>query len=176
MLMLICIHTLRSFSISSITFPLFFDIIVDKAQQTSHVPWSCPSSSESCWWLNDSCYNEQRLPSFCLTPLSQLFSLLFPSLYLGASSQYQLHHHCFWTFWAWNKDTVLLYSIQYRIVKYTKAQPLVEDARTWQYTPDTWTNVIRHSNTRSHLWKFATWRFVCLLLATGNKKAWLTVA
>ena len=46
----------------------------------------------------------------------------------------------FQTSWAWNKDTVLLYSLQYCTVKYTKAQPLVEDAHTWQCTPDTWTN------------------------------------
>ena len=30
-----------------------------------------------------------------VTPLSQLFSLLFPLLSLRASSQYQLHHCCF---------------------------------------------------------------------------------
>ena len=58
---------------------------------------------------------------------------------------YQLHHHCFYAYfqtsWAWNKDTVLLYSIWYCTVKYTKAQPLVEDSCTWQCTPDTWTNL-----------------------------------
>ena len=43
--------------------------------------------------------------------------------------------------WAWDKDTVLLYSIHYCTVKYTKAQPLVDDAHTWQCTPDTWTNL-----------------------------------
>ena len=50
------------------------------AQQTSHVPWLCPCSLESCQQLNGSCYkNKQQLPSFCLTPLSQSFSLLVPS-------------------------------------------------------------------------------------------------
>ena len=31
-----------------------------------------------------------------------------------------------------------LYCIQYCTVKYRKAQPLVEDAHTWQWMPDTW--------------------------------------
>ena len=55
------------------------------------------------------------------------------------------HHHCFhtcfWTSWAWNEDTVLLYSIQHWTVKYTQAPSLVEDARTWQCKPDMWTNL-----------------------------------
>ena len=58
--------------------------------------------------------------------------------------QHRPYRHCFYSCflacWAWNKDTVPLYSTQYCIVKYTKAQPVTEDARTWQCTPDTWTN------------------------------------
>ena len=48
-------------------------------------------------------------------------------------------HACFWTSWPWNKDTVLLYSIQYS--KIHKTQPLVEDTHMWQCTPDMWTNM-----------------------------------
>ena len=48
-------------------------------------------------------------------------------------------HVCFWTSWPWNKDTVLLYSIQYS--KIHKTQPLVEDAHMWQCMPDMWTNM-----------------------------------
>ena len=46
------------------------------------------------------------------------------------------------------------------MLKYTKAQPLVEDACMWQYMSDTWTNVFGHENTWSRLWKFTSWRFV----------------
>ena len=64
----------------------------------------------------------------------------------------------FFTHWA----TWEAHSIQYCIVKYTKAQPLVEDVHTWQCMPDTWlTYLIGHANTCSHLWEFATWSFVC---------------
>ena len=48
----------------------------------------------------------------------------------------------------------------YCTVKYTKAQPPVEDGHTWPCTPDTWTNVIGHANTHLHLWKFETQVFV----------------
>ena len=74
-----------------------------------------------------------------------IFSFLFTSWSPDASQQYQLHHHCFsacfWITWAWNNDTVWLCSLQCCTVSYTKAQPLVEDARTWPCTPDTWTNL-----------------------------------
>ena len=57
----------------------------------------------------------------------------------------QLHHHCFyacfWTFWTWNKDAVLLYSVWYSTVKYTEAQPLVEDTGKWQCMLDMWTDL-----------------------------------
>ena len=84
------------------------------AQKTSRIPWSCPCSLESCQWLNSSCHkNEWCQPSFRLTPLSKWFSLLFPSLSLGAflavPATLLLHHcfyTCFWTSWTWNKDTV----------------------------------------------------------------------
>ena len=54
-----------------------------------------------------------------------------------------LSHHlcfyaCFWTSWAWNKDTVLLYTVLYS--KYAKALALVEDTHMLKCTPDTWTN------------------------------------
>lgn len=48
---------------------------------------------------------------------------------------------CFWTSWARSKDTVLLYPTQWCSVKYTKAQPHVEDACTGQRTPDTRTDL-----------------------------------
>ena len=54
----------------------------------------------------------------------------------------------FETSWAWNKVTVLLYSIQYWTVKYTKAKPLVEDAHMGQCTPDMWTNLCVWMNIR----------------------------
>ena len=60
---------------------------------------------------------------------------------LTQSAIYLCFYTCFQTSWAWNKDTVLPYSIQYCTVQYTKAQPLVGGARTWQCTPDTWTNL-----------------------------------
>ena len=41
-----------------------------------------------------------------------------------------------------------------------KAQPHVQDACTWCFAWDAWTNVIGHANTRSDLSKSATWRFV----------------
>ena len=62
------------------------------AQQTSHVPWLCPCSLESCQWLNDSCYkNKQQLPSFCLT-LSIIFTFVSKSfLAVPATSPVLLH-------------------------------------------------------------------------------------
>lgn len=42
------------------------------------------------------CKNERRLPSFCLSPFFQLFSLLCPSLTLGASKECHLRHCCFY--------------------------------------------------------------------------------
>ena len=55
------------------------------------------------------------------------------------------HHCCFYTCfrtsWAWHKDAVLLCCVQRCTVKYTRAQPPVEDARMWQCTPDTWTTL-----------------------------------
>ena len=97
--------------------------------------------------------------------LSHQGSLQYSSI-AGSYYQYQQHHCCFytsfWTSWAWNKDSVLLYSRQYCAVKYTKAQPLLDDTRMWQCM---WTRelnyVTRHVNIHSHLWKFKTWRFVC---------------
>ena len=45
----------------------------------------------------------------------------------------------FWTFWSWNKDPVLLYSIQN--CKVHKTQQIVKDACIWQCIPDIWTNL-----------------------------------
>ena len=74
------------------------------------------------------------------------------------------------TAWAWNKDTVLLYSIQYCTVKYTKAQPLVEVAHMWNVgQTHELTCVIGHVNARSYLWEFATWRFLCRGLTVTQK-------
>ena len=60
----------------------------------------------------------------------------------------------------------LHYCTLYRAVKYTKAQPLREEAHVWQCTPDTWTNLQdwTHKHTL-RLWKFTTWRFVCWALS-----------
>ena len=53
---------------------------------------------------------------------------------------YQVHHCCLYTWfqtsWAWNKAIALLCSVPHSTVKYTKAQPLAEDAHSWQCTPD----------------------------------------
>ena len=38
-------------------------------------------------------------------------------------------------------DSVLLSSVHYYSVRYTKAQPLIEDAHTEQCVPDTWANL-----------------------------------
>ena len=43
---------------------------------------------------------------------------------------------------AWNKDMVLLCSIWYCAVKYTKVQPLVQDACMRQCMPDMWAIMI----------------------------------
>ena len=36
---------------------------------------------------------------------------------------------------------ILYYNTMHNTVKYRKAQPLVEDSHTWQYTSDTWTKL-----------------------------------
>ena len=97
-----------------------------------------------CQWLNDSLYkNERPLPSFHLAPLSQLCSFCFHHYHsvLLSSTRYitAAFTLSFQTSWAWNK--LLHCCTLHSIVKYTKAQPLVEDACTWQRTLDTWTNV-----------------------------------
>ena len=75
---------------------------------------------------------------------------------------------CFWTCWAWNKDTVLLYFIQYYTAKYTKAWPLVENACTWLCQTRELTYMIGHVNACIHLWKFATCRLICRGLTVLN--------
>ena len=62
---------------------------------------------------------------------------------------------------AWNKETLLLSSVQEGAVKYTKPQPPGEDASTWQCARHEWAYRIGYLNTRSPLWKFSTWRFIC---------------
>ena len=103
----------------------------------------------------------------------------------GRAATSPCFYTCFQTSWSWNKDTVLLYSIHYCTVQYTKAQPVVEDARVWQCTCVNYT--IGHANAHSHLWKFATWRFVLrwltlsALFSLGNcfhiaqVKVWLDI-
>ena len=58
-------------------------------------------------------------------------------------SMHQLHHCCFYTcfqtYWAWNKDTVILYV--HSIIEDTEAQPLVQDAHMWLCMPCMWTNL-----------------------------------
>ena len=76
---------------------------------------------------------------------------------------YQVHHYCFyacfWTSLAWNKDTALLYSVQYCTVH--ESTPTLEDAHTWQcMQTHELTNVIGYANTCSHLWKFAAWKVI----------------
>ena len=87
-------------------------------QPTSHVLWFCPNALESSsGWMS---HVIRTSDIYHLSPcsLSPLFSLLFPLLSLGTSSQYWLHCHCFydwvWASWAWNTDTVL------HIVLYSK--------------------------------------------------------
>ena len=79
-------HTEKFFHLFH-TFLCFFNIIVNIIGTADFTcSMICPRFLESRQWLNDSCTKkEQSLPSFCLTPLSQLFSLLFPSLLLGTS-------------------------------------------------------------------------------------------
>ena len=79
--------------------------------------------------------------SFCHATLSIIFtfvSIVITGCFLAAPATSLLFYACFWTSWDWNKNIVLLYSMQYCIVKYTKAKPATEDARMWQCTPDTW--------------------------------------
>ena len=87
-------------------------------------------------------------PSWCLALLS--------------STSYNLHcfYGYFWTSWAWNKDAVLLFSIQYCPVKYTKHYHLSR-----MHAPDNvqqlceLTYVIGHLKTCSHPWNFSTQGF-----------------
>ena len=59
-----------------------------------------------------------------------------------------------------------LYPIQYWTTKYAEAQPLAEDACSWQYTPDTWTNLHdwRHKHMFTSL-KVCNLKFICMGLA-----------
>ena len=59
----------------------------------------------------------------------------------------------------WLEIKTLYYCTAHSTQKYTKAQPLVRHACTWQRMPISY--VIGHTNTHSHLWKFAAWR-VCM--------------
>ena len=59
-----------------------------------------------------------------------------------------------------------LYPIQYWTTKYAEAQPLAEDACSWQYTPDTWTNL--HDWRHKHMFtplKVCNLKFICMGLA-----------
>ena len=100
------------------------------------------SSIFFCWLLQSSSFHFGNILGFLLFIISSLITI-DPWKVQYSSWHYlaiQLFHcclyACFWTSWAWNKDTELLYS-----VKNTKAQPLVEDARMWQCMPDAWANL-----------------------------------
>ena len=56
-------------------------------------------------------------------------------------SIYCCFYMCFWTSWARNRGSVLMYSIQYCSLKCTKPQPIPEDACMWQCPPDIRTNL-----------------------------------
>ena len=77
-------------------------------------------------------------------PQIKKISLPFPH-HESLPSSTSLHHRCFYTCfltsWAWNKNTVFLYSIQCCAVKYIKTQLLVEDVCMEQGTSDMWTNL-----------------------------------
>ena len=113
------------------------------------------------------------IPSFCLTPLSQLFSLLFPLLLLGLLSS--TPHHCLAATsllllcllpesCTWNKDTVhcMLHSPQnldhlWRMLTRDTA------GQTHELT-----YVTGHVGAHLPLWKFVTWRFICRGLIIFN--------
>ena len=60
------------------TFPCFFNIIVNITGTADFAcSMICPCSLESHQWLNDSCTKKkQNVPSFCLTPLSIIFTFV----------------------------------------------------------------------------------------------------
>ena len=64
------------------------------------------------------------LPELWISSILQLFLPFVLSLGLQILVLFDniSFHACFWTFWAWNKDTMLLYSIQYS--KIHKHNPL----------------------------------------------------
>ena len=67
---------------------------------------------------------------------------------------------CFWTSWAWNKDTALLYSIQHckvpRSIATSRAFDSVCQMHEWLIP-----YMIGLANPPSHLWNFSTWSFFC---------------
>ena len=67
---------------------------------------------------------------------------------------------CFWTSWAWNKDTALLYSIQHckvpRSTATSRAFDSVCQMHEWLIP-----YMIGLANPPSHLWNFSTWSFFC---------------
>ena len=110
------------------------------------------SKIRSCFSKPNSASSDKENPlalsaSWMSSVCQLLLSLvsLRPSWCLALLSSSSYNHHCFygyfWTSWAWNKDAVLLFSIQYCPVKYTKALPFIDDAHTWQHATETWTNL-----------------------------------
>ena len=81
--------------------------------------------------------------SLLLAPLSQLFSLLFPSLSAWCCLADQIYHCCFYACFQSSRFEIktLLYSIQYCTVMHTKAPPFIGDACTWWCIPDMWTKL-----------------------------------
>ena len=78
-------------------------------------------------------------------------------------AQLAIYHcfiRCFWTSWAWNKDTALLHSIQHcRVPRSTvtsRAFDSVCQMHEWLIPYMTGL-----ANPPSHLWNLSTWSFVC---------------
>ena len=73
--------------------------------------------------------------SSCHTALSIIFtsvSIVITGCFLAVPATSLLFYACSWTSLDCNKNIVLLYFMQYCIVKFTKAQPAIEDACMWQ--------------------------------------------
>lgn len=157
---------LRSFSISSITVPYFFDIIVNII---SIADFMCSMISPLFF----------RIVLMVEQSVLKKNAWLLPSFHLALLSHFHFCFHCY-SFASGcaglgKKDTVLLYSIQYCTIKYTKAQPLVgmhacDGVRQTREL----TFMAGHANARSHHWKFETWRFTGRGLTVWVELSWGT--
>ena len=124
---------LRSFSISSITVPYFFDIIVNII---SIADFMCSMISPLFF----------RIVLMVEQSVLKKNAWLLPSFHLALLSHFHFCFHCY-SFASGcaglgKKDTVLLYSIQYCTIKYTKVYKSITTCRRCTHM----TMCVRHMN------------------------------